>query len=360
MSTFSAREIPLPQSPASSARTLASSALTLVSNASSSTVVSSALKLDPLPVDFLPFVIFRGEEDGHNVEDFILSIRQRAFSLDKQMDYAWTAQYASTCIAGEALRWYESLDQEIQGDWGLLRKALLERYPPQKSPIDTIDFNRLSALDSPITPHICMPLPTPAAPEAPVTSPVPPVVRSRSPFRTEGYLRIISPIPSADGYVSRTLGPNGTTFCHTPSKESAMKVSYESSDPKLLRILNYTNPQYQWLGITLHVPKLKYNSQDPRHGRIRASLTAVSGRQLGSVVSSWPERTSHTKVEVWDIEPDDGSVVGSRGSGPLTAMINIEDGRICLFSDFKTFKKHYVLSRAEGYRNARLTIEPIS
>lgn len=33
-------------------------------------------------------------------------------------------------------------------------------------------------------------------------------------------------------------------------------------------------------------------------------------------------------------------------------MVNIEDRRICLFSDFKTFKKHYVLSRAEGYRNA--------
>ncbi|KAG8891518.1 hypothetical protein FRC01_014653, partial [Tulasnella sp. 417] len=232
---MSARDIPLPQSPASSSRTLASSALTLVSNAS--TLVSSTQKLDPLPVDFLPFVIFRGEEDGHNVEDFILSIRQRAFSLDKQMDYAWTAQYASTCIAGEALRWYESLDEETQADWGLLRKALLERYPPQKSPIDAVDFGRLSALDSPVATHICMPLPPAAAPEGPIVSPVPPVIRARSPFRTEGYLRIISPIPSADGYVSHALGPNGTTFCHTPFKELAMKVSFESSDPKLIRIL---------------------------------------------------------------------------------------------------------------------------
>lgn len=148
MSAFTARDIPLPQSPASSARTLGSSALTLVSGAT--TLVSNAAKLDPLPVDFLPFVIFRGEEDGHNVEDFILSIRQRAFSLDKQMDYAWTAQYASTCIAGEALRWYESLDQETQGDWGLLRKALLERYPPQKSPIDSFDFNRWVAGITPL------------------------------------------------------------------------------------------------------------------------------------------------------------------------------------------------------------------
>ncbi|KAG8976343.1 hypothetical protein FRB90_009234 [Tulasnella sp. 427] len=353
MSTFGAEDIPLPLSPTSSQAT------TLVDNVSKLS--------EPLPVDFLPFVIFRGEQDGHNVEDFILCIRQRAFSLEKQNDYFWTAQYASTCIAGEALRWYESLDEETQNDWRLLRKALLERYPPTSSPLDSFTFGRLSALDTPIPPLLMMP--TPAAvvepelptPKAIVTSPVPPVsCRHHRPFRVEGYLRIISPIPTADGYVSRTLGPNGTTFSRTSSKESAMQVAYESSDPKLLRIVNYTDPLYQWLGITLHVPKLKYNSNDPKHGRIRASLTAVSGRQLGSVVSSWPDRTSHTKVEVWDVDPDDGSVVGTRGSGPLTAMINIEDNRICFFSDFKNFKKHYVLSRAEGYRNARLAIESIS
>ncbi|KAG8921736.1 hypothetical protein FRC00_008290, partial [Tulasnella sp. 408] len=44
------------------------------------------------------------------------------------------AGYASTCFAGEALRWYEGLDEDVQDDWKQLRAALLERFPPVSEP----------------------------------------------------------------------------------------------------------------------------------------------------------------------------------------------------------------------------------
>ena len=40
----------------------------------------------------------------------------------------WTADFAATCFAGEALHWFETLAPEVQGNWSLLRPAMLEHY----------------------------------------------------------------------------------------------------------------------------------------------------------------------------------------------------------------------------------------
>ena len=39
------------------------------------------------------------------------------------------ADYAASCIIGEALIWFEGLDEEVQGEWPMLRAALLQKYP---------------------------------------------------------------------------------------------------------------------------------------------------------------------------------------------------------------------------------------
>lgn len=90
--------------------------------------------------------------DGAEAEVFIQCIRKRAFDQvrlkisglncfwdphaerlslvkGKQDDNRWIAQYAATCFIKEALRWFEDLDEEMQNDWRLLRKAMLAKWP---------------------------------------------------------------------------------------------------------------------------------------------------------------------------------------------------------------------------------------
>ncbi|KIO30515.1 hypothetical protein M407DRAFT_242168 [Tulasnella calospora MUT 4182] len=72
-------------------------------------------------------IIFRGEGP---CDDFLRAVRKAAFDKGKHKDGDWMAGYASTCFAGEALRWYEGLDDDVQDDWKQLRTAMLERFPP--------------------------------------------------------------------------------------------------------------------------------------------------------------------------------------------------------------------------------------
>ncbi|KAG8916919.1 hypothetical protein FRC01_002781 [Tulasnella sp. 417] len=73
-------------------------------------------------------IAFEGR-DGTEAENFIRNVKSRAFKLGKQKDNGWMAAFASICFAGNALRWFESLDDETQSDWKLLRSAILAKYP---------------------------------------------------------------------------------------------------------------------------------------------------------------------------------------------------------------------------------------
>lgn len=70
------------------------------------------------------------DKSGQECEDFIRAVRKAGFHAKKIRDDAWMADFASTCLTGRALRYYESLSPEVQGDWRLLRQALLKEYPP--------------------------------------------------------------------------------------------------------------------------------------------------------------------------------------------------------------------------------------
>ena len=54
--------------------------------------------------------------------------RQHALKTGRQRDQVWLVDFVVASLVGDALRWYETLDQEVQDDWGLLRGAMLERY----------------------------------------------------------------------------------------------------------------------------------------------------------------------------------------------------------------------------------------
>lgn len=75
-------------------------------------------------------VVFSGI-DGRECERFIRSIKSHAFAQQKQRDYEWMADLAATLLDGAALRWYSQLDEDVQGNWKLLEKALLAQYPAE-------------------------------------------------------------------------------------------------------------------------------------------------------------------------------------------------------------------------------------
>lgn len=80
-------------------------------------------------------ILFRGQ-DGSEAEGFIAAVRKAAFAAGKnpQEDDEWIAHFASTCFTAMALRWFESLDDDVQSSWKLLRKALLVKYPASVEP----------------------------------------------------------------------------------------------------------------------------------------------------------------------------------------------------------------------------------
>ncbi|KAG8898181.1 hypothetical protein FRB99_007625 [Tulasnella sp. 403] len=73
-------------------------------------------------------VIFRGI-DGIRCDLFVQYVRRKAIEYGKSKDPIWMADYASEVIAGDALRWYNTLDKETKGNWDLLQTALFQKYP---------------------------------------------------------------------------------------------------------------------------------------------------------------------------------------------------------------------------------------
>lgn len=78
-------------------------------------------------------LVFKGV-DGAEAESFIRSVQRAARTEGRIRDNAWIADLVSTCMIGEALRWYVELDEDTQNDWKLLRKAILRQYPSRIQP----------------------------------------------------------------------------------------------------------------------------------------------------------------------------------------------------------------------------------
>ncbi|KAG8930802.1 hypothetical protein FRC00_000971, partial [Tulasnella sp. 408] len=68
-------------------------------------------------------------ESGEEAEKFVFSIRQRAHDVGKLEDPQWIATFAAAFFAGNALRWYSSLQIKVQKDWDALQRAIFIQYP---------------------------------------------------------------------------------------------------------------------------------------------------------------------------------------------------------------------------------------
>ncbi|KIO27398.1 hypothetical protein M407DRAFT_23332 [Tulasnella calospora MUT 4182] len=54
--------------------------------------------------------LFRGTS-GEEAEKFVKMVYRRARDAGKQGDNRWIMEFVPTCLAGDALRWYASLDR---------------------------------------------------------------------------------------------------------------------------------------------------------------------------------------------------------------------------------------------------------
>lgn len=79
-------------------------------------------------------IIFLGR-GAAEVDSFIRTVKRKALLEGRQRDLQWTADYASTCFSGGALKWLMGLDPAVSGNWVYLQKALLTKYAPENVPI---------------------------------------------------------------------------------------------------------------------------------------------------------------------------------------------------------------------------------
>ncbi|KAG9015595.1 hypothetical protein FRB90_004772 [Tulasnella sp. 427] len=133
--------------------------------------------------------------------EFLRSVRTVAFKNGKHKDGDWMAGYASTCFVAEAARWFEDLDDEVQGDWKLLRKALIERFPM----IDEQSPSPAAALPAPASLQNCI-----------LTDPAIPISSRIEPQQYVGT----APTSSAtiQPFEPRTATPEGTAQPKQPRK----------------------------------------------------------------------------------------------------------------------------------------------
>ncbi|KAG8919376.1 hypothetical protein FRC01_001314 [Tulasnella sp. 417] len=203
-------------------------------------------------------IVFRGEGP---CDVFLRRVRKVAFEKGKHKDGDWMAGYASTCFEGEALRWYEGLDEDVQDDWKQLRTALLERFPlvsehsaqpvieppssydpmnciptapaaPQAGSLQSQPIARIYGTAPTFAPTshgtaLEGPTPTPAAgPPSAASTANTLGARPNAPLR--GRLVVISNSPANRGYVGKSR--IGGYYDVTATRELALRVEYTPSE----------------------------------------------------------------------------------------------------------------------------------
>ncbi|KAG9037234.1 Transmembrane osmosensor, partial [Tulasnella sp. UAMH 9824] len=190
--------------------------------------------------DFYPEPpLFKGT-NPEECEVLVATIRRQALERGKQNDNEWVALFASSYLIGDALYWYEDLEESIQKDWSRLRPALLARFGRKGLPT-TVTSAALAISSSPSTT-----IPTPAA--APATT-------SHS---KKGYVKVLNLDGSLNGYLA------GAITRSTGTKS--------------------TNP-----------PPSKQGGQSPKTSSMIAAIRSIGSTRLGGPASSGQGLTSGVK-----------------------------------------------------------------
>lgn len=242
---------------------------------------------------------------GQEAEAFVQAVQRRAHAAGKLRDNDWIVDLVSVCFEGDALRWFESLDDKTQGDWKLMKAAILRQYPPGSGAgpslfsgnnADTAPPTYEAALvgivetpsETDLQRSMSRPLPPPPAPEAPPA----PVLRT-------GRLRVVSTSKSLCGYVSCKLPAYGC-FELTKHENKALRVMYDENQAGGLFSLTLLdcNSNLEWLGVSWiqNQPSLMKGSTD------YAYLSAVGGDP--SNLSSSCKWRGPRQSRVWGLTAD--------------------------------------------------------
>ncbi|KAG8966546.1 hypothetical protein FRC05_002619 [Tulasnella sp. 425] len=212
-------------------------------------------------------------ESAEEAQDFVQAVHKRAYAAGRHKDNAWMAEFAFPFFARKALLWYETLDEETQNDWKLLKRAIFAEFTARPPPPATVPSAAPALISSPLSP-------TPAAP-----SPSAVTVKI-------GRIRVDSENHSTRGYFHINTFNYGATVADS-SKADIFEVD------TLGRTLKFKGSGER-LVITGNSPDWPLSPQTDRHGLMKKS-TEISGTQ-------W----NHT----WSIMED----------GNITAMLLRTDG----------------------------------
>ncbi|KIO18667.1 glycoside hydrolase family 13 protein [Tulasnella calospora MUT 4182] len=158
--------------------------------------------------------VFEGA-DPKECEAFVATVRRRGLEQGKHRDNEWMAVFASSYLGGDALYWYEDLEEDVQNDWSRLRPALLARFGRRgKNPSVTPSAPTISGSTPSTT------IPTPAA--APPATIFPPMVR-------KGRLKVLDSNRKFHGYVAKSANEQGLYCLLSSAPDPALLVSFSAA-----------------------------------------------------------------------------------------------------------------------------------
>lgn len=86
-------------------------------------------------------LVFDGSATGPKCSTFVRYIRRKTLANGTQRDDQLVADTAAASMDGNALRWFEDQDAEIQESWKLLRRALLQKWPEEDGSYTGVSFH---------------------------------------------------------------------------------------------------------------------------------------------------------------------------------------------------------------------------
>ncbi|KAG8944821.1 hypothetical protein FRC00_010408 [Tulasnella sp. 408] len=133
-------------------------------------------------------------------------------------------------MSGKALRWYESLDDDVQDSWKRLRKAILARYPPaDEHSIVPSASAAPAAAAAPPPAAAAWPSSFPQVDFAPIAAAPPPKPRSKPFDGSSGIIEVRYTLTNRLlGYVSFNLRSNGAVQVTRSGRGSAQKFTVKN------------------------------------------------------------------------------------------------------------------------------------
>lgn len=264
-------------------------------------------------------IVFDGT-GGLGADQFVRAVRKAAFSLGRQKDDAWCAQFASTCLEGDALDFYEGLGEATQDSWKLLLNALLNRFRSTSQPSNA----PVPAAAGPNTPD-------PPTSQKAVTSP------KRDNALRAGVLRVVDTNSFTLGYFS-TLRNRGSS-CYAISKDTS----------KAMRIWLREGEYSEIFARAKDTEHLIHVIAEDGNGIMGPGLTCSTGLSLKGT-GTW----AHSRV--WlacqDGTLDCGWPNPDQSRWILQPAINKRTGELRLFPDFDAVT-------IQTFKPARLMFEPV-